>query len=50
MDIRNIPMLVPPARMNETAQVIKAELEARASRLKERIDAGLVEEGSEGAF
>lgn len=47
VDLRNIPMLVPPARMNETAHVILGEMLSRTSKLKEKVETGTIEETAE---
>ena len=41
-------MLVPPARVNETAHVILGEMLSRTAKLKEKIEAGAIEENNEG--
>lgn len=47
IDLRNLPSLVPPARLNETAHIVEAELISRTAKLKERVEAGTIDEGSE---
>ncbi|KAG8214982.1 hypothetical protein J3R82DRAFT_8385 [Butyriboletus roseoflavus] len=42
-DIRYLPVIVPESVQNETARVIKPELLSRISKVKEMIDAGVVE-------
>lgn len=37
-------MLVPKARLNETAHVVEAEMISRTAKLKEKIDMGTIEE------
>ena len=44
VDLRNVPSLVPESHTNETAHAIKAELINRKSKLKERLDAGAVDQ------
>jgi transmembrane E3 ubiquitin-protein ligase len=41
-------MLVPAARLNETARVIEAELRARMVKLQEKVEAGTIEESTDG--
>jgi len=43
-DIRLLPSLVPENVRNDTALAIKSELETRITRLKEMIDAGVIEQ------
>ena len=47
IDIRNLPMLVPPTRLNETAHVVEAELIARAKKISDKVEAGTIEESTE---
>ncbi|KAI0069873.1 hypothetical protein K474DRAFT_1746897, partial [Panus rudis PR-1116 ss-1] len=46
-DIRLLPLFAPEHRMNETAGVVDAELRSHISRLKEKIESGDIESGSE---
>ncbi|KAI0071333.1 hypothetical protein K474DRAFT_1607089 [Panus rudis PR-1116 ss-1] len=46
-DIRLLPLFAPEDRMNETAGVVDAELRSHISRLKEKIESGDIESGSE---
>ena len=41
-------MLVPPAHLNETAKIVEAEMIARMSKLKERIESGTIQENTDG--
>lgn len=43
-------MLVPKARLNETAHVVEAEMISRTAKLKEKIDIGTIEEPLTGNF
>ncbi|PPQ90771.1 hypothetical protein CVT25_010160 [Psilocybe cyanescens] len=43
IDIRMLPSLVPEAFRNETAKVIEPELQARIDKLKNLIDAGIID-------
>ncbi|KAG9309577.1 hypothetical protein JVU11DRAFT_10558 [Chiua virens] len=47
-DIRYIPVIVPESVRNETARVIKPELASRIKKVQEMIDAGVVEQESQG--
>ncbi|KAI0925008.1 hypothetical protein AcW1_006950 [Taiwanofungus camphoratus] len=44
IDLRDIPSLVPEAYINDTAHAIEAELLARVMKLKEKIDAGTLDQ------
>lgn len=46
IDIRLLPSLVPESARNETAPIIEPELKARINKLKNLIDAGVVEQDS----
>ncbi|KAF6761571.1 hypothetical protein DFP72DRAFT_1041797 [Ephemerocybe angulata] len=46
IDIRLLPSLVPDSARNETAEIIGPELDARITKLKNLIDAGVVDESS----
>ncbi|KIK08978.1 hypothetical protein K443DRAFT_127958 [Laccaria amethystina LaAM-08-1] len=46
IDIRLLPSLVPESARNETAPIIEPELKARINKLKNLIDAGVVEQES----
>ncbi|KAF8967642.1 hypothetical protein BDZ97DRAFT_1802585 [Flammula alnicola] len=48
IDIRLLPSLVPEAFRNQTAQVIEPELQARINKLKNLIDAGVIDSESSG--
>jgi hypothetical protein len=48
IDIRLFPSLVPDSAKNETARVIEPELTARINKLKKLIDAGVVDQDSNG--
>ncbi|KAF9018615.1 hypothetical protein BDZ89DRAFT_1139888 [Hymenopellis radicata] len=44
IDIRLLPGLVPKEYMNQTAQFVEPELSARIKRLRDMIDAGIIEQ------
>ncbi|KAG5654198.1 hypothetical protein H0H81_006231 [Sphagnurus paluster] len=46
IDIRLLPSLVPVSAKNETAQLIEPELSARITKLKNLIDAGIIDQDS----
>lgn len=49
IDIRLLPSLVPEEIRNETAKVIEPELQGRIDKLKDLIDAGIIDmESSNG--
>ena len=48
IDIRLLPSLVPDNARNETADIIAPELEARITKLKNLIDAGIVDDSGSG--
>lgn len=46
IDIRLLPSIVPEASRNETAAIIAPELSARITKLRNLIDAGILDQGS----
>ncbi|EJF60599.1 hypothetical protein BD309DRAFT_958957 [Dichomitus squalens] len=44
IDLRNLPALVPETYRNDSARAVEAEIRIRASKLKEKIDAGSFEQ------
>ncbi|KAF8840833.1 hypothetical protein BDN67DRAFT_950901 [Paxillus ammoniavirescens] len=46
IDIRYLPVIVPDSAQNETARAIKPELLSRINKVKERIDAGIIDQES----
>ncbi|KIJ65119.1 hypothetical protein HYDPIDRAFT_175153 [Hydnomerulius pinastri MD-312] len=44
IDVRYLPAIVPESFENETARVIKPELLSRINKVKERIDAGIIDQ------
>ncbi|KAH0836346.1 hypothetical protein J3R83DRAFT_7899 [Lanmaoa asiatica] len=46
IDIRYLPVIVPESVRNETARIIKPELLSRINKIKEMIDAGVVDQES----
>ncbi|KAH7885835.1 hypothetical protein F5I97DRAFT_1809172 [Phlebopus sp. FC_14] len=50
IDIRHLPVIVPEGSENETARIIEPELLSRINKVKEMIDAGVIDqESSEGS-
>jgi hypothetical protein len=50
IDIRLLPSLVPDNVRNETADIIAPELETRIAKLKNLIDAGIVDDSGSGMY
>lgn len=48
VDIRLLPSLVPESVINETAALIEPELAARITKLKNLIDAGIIDQENSG--
>ena len=46
IDIRYLPVIVPESVRNDTARIVKPELLSRINRVKEMIDAGLIDQES----
>ncbi|KAF9244652.1 hypothetical protein BU15DRAFT_41826 [Melanogaster broomeanus] len=46
IDIRYLPVIVPESAQNQTARIIKPELLSRLTKVKEMIDAGIVDQES----
>ena len=46
IDMRHLPALVPETYRNDSARAVEAEITSRASKLKEKIDAGAFEQDS----
>lgn len=49
IDLRNLPALVPETYRNDSARAVEAEVKARISKLKDKIDAGAFEQDSPSA-
>ncbi|KAF9219800.1 hypothetical protein BS17DRAFT_788799 [Gyrodon lividus] len=48
VDIRYLPAIVPESAQNETAHTIKPELLSRINKVKEMVDAGIIDQESSG--
>lgn len=48
IDIRLLPSIVPESGRNESLRVIGPELESRITKLKNLIDAGIVDDSTSG--